>query len=132
MRFYVIMYKTYLKINRKNPYRYLPRGLTIDDFEQGLRYLREIVYPSNHFSDELEKLQRILNANRMSLPQLLEQVSPNCTDLLITCMYEGRNESCDKLFVPILTSYGICCSFNNAVQRKWQPAFTRSYFNIYM
>ncbi|XP_016838599.1 sodium channel protein Nach-like isoform X2 [Nasonia vitripennis] len=104
---------------------YLPRGLTIDDFEQGLRYLREIVYPSNQYSDELEKLQRILNANRMSLPQLLEQISPNCTDLLVTCMYEGRNESCDELFVPILTTYGICCSFNKAVQRRWQTAFTR-------
>lgn len=93
----------------------MPSGLTLADLELGLRYLPEIIYPSGRFVEELDKLQRILTANHMSLVQLLAHISPTCADLLVTCMYEGRGEACDRLFVPTLTAYGICCSFNNAV-----------------
>ncbi|KAJ8669605.1 hypothetical protein QAD02_000864 [Eretmocerus hayati] len=92
---------------------YIPKELTILDFERGVEYLREMIYPSDYvFSLEMEKLQRILDANYMGLPELLEHLSPQCAELLISCSFEGENKSCMELFVPTLTPYGLCCSFN--------------------
>ncbi|XP_023248582.1 sodium channel protein Nach-like [Copidosoma floridanum] len=96
----------------------MPKGLTIGDFVEGLRYLRELIYPTNAYQEPLDKLQRILDLNGLSIPQLLELVSPTCADVLLVCVYENRNELCNKLFEPTITAYGICCSFNDASRRN--------------
>ncbi|XP_066596816.1 sodium channel protein Nach-like [Prorops nasuta] len=91
---------------------YIPRGLTREDFEIALRYLREVIYPTNHFQEELDKLQQILTANRISLLELLDSVSLNCSDFVVMCRFEGKAMPCSMLLEPIVTQYGICCAFN--------------------
>ncbi|KAL7305476.1 hypothetical protein TKK_0002213 [Trichogramma kaykai] len=105
--------------NGKTPLK-IPADARASDLERGVAHLREIVHPEGERRaiPELERLQRILDANGMSLAGLLEAVSPRCGDLLAGCVYEGRLEACERLFVPTVTSHGICCSFNNAAQKR--------------
>jgi hypothetical protein len=90
----------------------MPANHTIKDFERGIQHLREIIYPYHHFPKEMEKLQRILDANNISVTHLLQELSPKCMDVLLMCVYEGRTVLCDSIFVSKLTSYGFCCLFN--------------------
>lgn len=90
----------------------MPRGLTRANFENSIRYLHETIYPKNHFPDELDQLQQILSANQLSLLELLENVSPNCSDFLLMCQLEGQTVPCSRLIEPVVTPYGICCTFN--------------------
>ncbi|KAK2582759.1 hypothetical protein KPH14_005026 [Odynerus spinipes] len=91
---------------------YIPRGLTRDDFEHTIRYLREAIYPKNHYPEELDKLQHILTANRLSLSELFDNISPNCTDMVIMCQLNGKTKPCEKIVNPVITPYGVCCAFN--------------------
>nr|XP_050857735.1 sodium channel protein Nach-like [Vespula vulgaris] len=91
---------------------YIPRGLTRKDFEHTVRYLREAIYPKNHYPEELDKLQQILTANRLSLPELFENISPNCTDFVIMCRLNEKIIPCDKMLNRVTTRYGLCCAFN--------------------
>lgn len=72
----------------------------------------EAIYPKNHYPEELDKLQQILTANRLSLSDLFNSISPNCTDLLIMCRLNGKIKPCETMVHPILTPYGVCCAFN--------------------
>ncbi|XP_043493556.1 sodium channel protein Nach-like [Polistes fuscatus] len=97
---------------------YIPRGLTRDDFEHSVRYLREAIYPKNHYPEELDKLQQILTANQLSLSELFENISPNCTDFVMMCRLNGIFMPCDKMLNRIITRYGVCCAFNYEDPRK--------------
>lgn len=90
----------------------MPRGVTHEDFENSTRYLREVIHPKNYFPDELDKLNQILSANRLTLLELFENINANCSDLLLTCQFEGKTLPCAKLFEPIVTFYSMCCAFN--------------------
>ncbi|XP_014470576.1 PREDICTED: sodium channel protein Nach-like [Dinoponera quadriceps] len=96
---------------------YMPHGLTRFDFERSLRYLREAIYPKNYFPDQLDQLQHILSANRLSLLDLFGNVNPNCSDFLLLCQLEGQTVPCSRLIEPVVTYYGICCAFNYEFSR---------------
>lgn len=108
--------------------RVIPEGLSLSDFGRGLEYLDEMVYPLNEQFEALEKLQRILDANQIELLTLLESLSPNCSDLLTTCVFEGKKKPCDELFAPTITPFGICCSSNNAIQKVLSKRFLLLFF----
>ncbi|XP_067215547.1 sodium channel protein Nach-like [Linepithema humile] len=91
---------------------FMPRGLTRADFEESIKYLREAVYSTNSFPDEIDKLQQILSANQLSLVDLFENINANCSDFLLMCQFEGKTVNCSELIEPVLTPYGICCAFN--------------------
>lgn len=42
----------------------------------------------------------------------LKRLSPQCEDLLLHCMWEGVERSCQELFQFRVTQEGFCCTFN--------------------
>ncbi|XP_011351851.2 sodium channel protein Nach [Ooceraea biroi] len=109
----IVMMHKLISFLTSNPKRiFMPRGLTRADFENSSRYLREAIYPKNYFPDELDKLHQILSANRLTLLELFENVSANCSDFLLMCQLEGKTVPCSTLFEPVVTPNGICCAFN--------------------
>ncbi|KAG7199047.1 hypothetical protein KM043_017952 [Ampulex compressa] len=111
---------------------YMPRGLTRGDFENSINYLRESVYPKNHHPDELDKLQQILSANRLSLLELFENISPNCSDQLVMCRVEKRIVPCEAVAHTIVTPYGMCCSFNYENPRESLRRLLQSLYCIHI
>ncbi|XP_034232250.1 sodium channel protein Nach-like [Thrips palmi] len=91
----------------------LPDGVTEEDALQDMAKLVEIILPRAVNTSNLERLQAILDANKMSVDQVMWMVSPSCDELLVKCRWKRKLCSrCSDLFRKVRTSYGYCCSFN--------------------
>ncbi|XP_037808930.1 pickpocket protein 11-like [Lucilia sericata] len=63
-------------------------------------------------------LTALLKLNNYSLPQLLNELTPNCENELLRCKWQGHFIRCKHLFQKIQTAYGSCCSFNYKALQK--------------
>ncbi|XP_015595153.1 sodium channel protein Nach [Cephus cinctus] len=112
----VTMEKVKSLINDPESPLYFPYGMNESTFINSVEYIREALYPSHRFGEETGKLQSVLAANVMTVRQLFEKVSPNCSDYMLTCRFENKITPCETLIKMTLTYYGICCSFNYAYE----------------
>lgn len=48
----------------------------------------------------------------MLLCYLLNQVSHQCDDMLLSCLWHGEAVNCSDVFQTSRTDVGFCCSFN--------------------
>lgn len=94
--------------------RKMPFGITPTDFLSDLQYLYEVLNPTNHFQEELRRLNWVLLINNITLLQLFEIASPPCEDFILICRYENEIKPCADYLKRSLTPYGLCCSFNYA------------------
>jgi hypothetical protein len=44
--------------------------------------------------------------------QLLDQISPNVSEIFSLCLFRGYPVECDKIFKKVLTDAGFCYTFN--------------------
>ncbi|GLH11024.1 Pickpocket 16 [Gryllus bimaculatus] len=59
------------------------------------------------------RLQKVLDANNITVKQVMKEISPNCEDMVYRCMWKGRELlSCKKTFKDLKTFEGYCCTFN--------------------
>lgn len=42
----------------------------------------------------------------------LRDLTPNCSDMFVSCRLAGKSFDCLRQFEESLTSYGFCCTFN--------------------
>ncbi|EDV91045.1 GH16433 [Drosophila grimshawi] len=42
----------------------------------------------------------------------LRDLTPKCSDILLSCRFAAHYFNCEKVFVKMLTSYGYCCTLN--------------------
>ncbi|XP_028040770.1 sodium channel protein Nach-like [Bombyx mandarina] len=67
----------------------------------------------------LAHLQSLLDDNRYDAPEVMGALPQKCDNFLKLCYLERRKyPKCNKLFRPIITAYGICCSFNSFYEFK--------------
>ncbi|KAH8413166.1 hypothetical protein KR009_008633 [Drosophila setifemur] len=63
-------------------------------------------------NSSLQIYHRILSLNNLTLNGLTQQLSPDCIDMISSCIWKGINTRCDSLFQRIDTMEGQCCTFN--------------------
>ncbi|EDV33058.1 uncharacterized protein Dana_GF21878 [Drosophila ananassae] len=63
-------------------------------------------------NSSLQIYDRILVLNNLTLHGLTQQLSPDCMDMISSCIWKGINTRCDSLFQRIDTMEGQCCTFN--------------------
>lgn len=63
-------------------------------------------------NSSLQIYDRILSLNNLTLNALTQQLSPDCIDMISSCIWKGINTRCDSLFQRIDTMEGQCCTFN--------------------
>ncbi|CAB3246177.1 unnamed protein product [Arctia plantaginis] len=62
---------------------------------------------------DLDKLQKSFDLNRFTIPEVMGRIPLSCERFLKHCFLEGELHDCKKIFKPILTVHGYCCSFNS-------------------
>ncbi|XP_052756545.1 sodium channel protein Nach-like [Galleria mellonella] len=62
----------------------------------------------------LEQLQKVINLNRYTVPEVINLMPQRCDRFLKLCILQRKSyPHCRGLFRPILTTNGHCCIFNN-------------------
>ncbi|XP_069672052.1 sodium channel protein Nach-like [Periplaneta americana] len=94
----------------------LPEGVTHDQAFSDMKYLLELLEPSEQKETKFLRLQSILDDNNITVEEVMKKmilrVAPQCEKLLIKCSWKGREVACIKLFRLHKTYEGYCCSFN--------------------
>ncbi|KAF7995235.1 hypothetical protein HCN44_004707 [Aphidius gifuensis] len=90
----------------------LPDGLTMNDFMDSLKQLRNVYHPTIKNQMKLKNLHDILVVNNISLKEFMSIASPQCEDFIVACRYEGKMKNCKTLIKRSLITTGYCCSFN--------------------
>lgn len=93
-------------------YRLIPRGMTYENLEESVGYLREAIEPTNRFVVHTRRMEEFMKSNLMSMQQFIEKVGPNCSEYLIECRRNDKEEPCVNFMSESLAPYGLCCSFN--------------------
>ncbi|KAI4482325.1 hypothetical protein M0804_008876 [Polistes exclamans] len=92
-----------------------PSNISKEFLVQEFRLLLELLDPGvfeQDVAENLTRLQNILDDNRLTIPEVMEKVTRNCSDLLKLCKWNDDSFDCDKFFIRSLTRDGLCCSFN--------------------
>ncbi|XP_067004275.2 sodium channel protein Nach [Anabrus simplex] len=81
---------------------------------QLLRYLGRLYDHDDDDKGKLEELHVMLTTLNSSydVNQLMKDLSPQCSELLVRCMWLGRVYDCEELFDFRKTMDGYCCTFN--------------------
>ncbi|XP_012159624.2 pickpocket protein 28-like [Ceratitis capitata] len=58
---------------------------------------------------------------------LIKDISPPCSKMILKCKYGGTNFNCSEIFRPILTDNGVCCSFNMVDPKFMYREYPRDY-----
>ncbi|CAG9129416.1 unnamed protein product [Plutella xylostella] len=68
---------------------------------------------SESFDKNISSLDKLNgNFDPRNLIQIMETVSPNCSEMLLRCTWAGRVTPCERLFAVRRTVRGHCCAFN--------------------
>ncbi|KAI4500560.1 hypothetical protein M0802_004522 [Mischocyttarus mexicanus] len=92
-----------------------PSNISKEFLVQEFRLLLELLDPGvfeYDIAENLTRLQNILDDNQLTIPEVMEKVTRNCSDLLKLCKWNDDSFDCDKFFNRSLTRDGLCCSFN--------------------
>ncbi|XP_063367672.1 sodium channel protein Nach-like [Cydia amplana] len=63
--------------------------------------------------EELWRLQRLIDENRYTVPEVMGLMPQSCENFLKFCAFKLKKRPCSELFRPILTKQGLCCAFNS-------------------
>lgn len=92
-------------------------SVTEDVFAEQLRYLGRLLDYEVDGYDNFNWLQNYLN--EFDSPSIwydtytrMRELSPQCDDMLLYCMWEGVERNCKDLFKLRTTQDGFCCTFN--------------------
>nr|QTI50352.1 odorant binging protein [Agrilus zanthoxylumi] len=100
---------------------------TVDELADDLRYLSQLIFYNDNSSTTQQKLNNLgilLKKNGVIAWKLLIDISPKCTEFITFCMWKGEIKACETLFQEIVTSDGVCCTFNYFAPRH--PIYNRS------
>ncbi|KAL4705736.1 hypothetical protein ACJJTC_018335 [Scirpophaga incertulas] len=76
-----------------------------------LGYYKRIV---DYNMDQLQLLQSLIVLNRYTIPEVMTLLPQKCDQFLKMCYFQKQlYPQCKELFVPILTTHGLCCVFNS-------------------
>ncbi|KAK2581874.1 hypothetical protein KPH14_002336 [Odynerus spinipes] len=92
-----------------------PSNISKEFLVQEFRLLVELLDPDvfgHDVTENLTRLQDILDENKLTIPEVIEKVSQNCSDLIRSCKWNDDLFECDKFFNKSFTRDGLCCSFN--------------------
>lgn len=68
---------------------------------------------ANGTVEEYRKLENVVRVNNLNLPQFFEQISPQCNEMMLKCLWKGGQVRCDHIFQQVFTYRGVCCAFNS-------------------
>ncbi|XP_063628149.1 uncharacterized protein LOC134799641 [Cydia splendana] len=68
--------------------------------------------------EELWRLQRLIDENRYTVPEVMGLMPQSCENFLKRCIFKRKRRPCSELFRPILTRQGLCCAFNSVYSFK--------------
>nr|XP_012144721.1 PREDICTED: pickpocket protein 28-like [Megachile rotundata] len=60
----------------------------------------------------LQKLLSEFFNNKYDVTDLMESLTPSCSEMFVRCKIEDTYKSCSELFVLTKTTSGFCCTFN--------------------
>ncbi|XP_021913488.1 pickpocket protein 11-like [Zootermopsis nevadensis] len=91
----------------------LPPGVTKEMVFSDMKFLLELLEPSEQNQTKFLQLQSVLDYNNVTVETVMRRVAPECEDFLMRCGWKGRvQESCSTLFRLHKSYEGYCCSFN--------------------
>ncbi|KAJ9593527.1 hypothetical protein L9F63_014920, partial [Diploptera punctata] len=91
----------------------LPSGVTKEEIFKDMKFLLELLEPSDTNITKFIRLQTILDNNNISIEYIMKRVTPKCNTFLTKCKWKGHiMDSCSLLFKLHKTYEGYCCSFN--------------------
>ncbi|XP_043277737.1 sodium channel protein Nach-like [Venturia canescens] len=93
----------------------LSDNMTADFILSQMGLLNELLNPGIHdedVQDNLTRLQSVFDDNNYSIQKVIEEVTQNCSSLVLGCKWKGTWTNCSDLFVPSYSREGACCSFN--------------------
>lgn len=89
-----------------------PNEMTADRLSKMFRLALHFQGVGRANKSEYDELDAVLRSNNMSVMQLISALAPSCDDMLEVCKWKGSVTRCERLFQPVNTSEGLCCSFN--------------------
>ncbi|XP_055907034.1 pickpocket protein 11-like [Eupeodes corollae] len=89
-----------------------PENITDEEVAGLFRIMMYYSYGLNYNETDFKRLEDILKLNNYTSSRLFEELTPNCIEMIVRCIWKGTNARCDSLFQKINTTEGICCSFN--------------------
>lgn len=88
-------------------------------FQQSVGFFTTATYNET----ELNIMQNIVNKTSYSVQQVIELMQCPCDELLLRCRFEGEVVPCQNIFKPVVSQYGLCCTFNKNNTQSWVSKF---------
>ncbi|XP_044020897.1 sodium channel protein Nach-like [Aphidius gifuensis] len=102
-----------ISAKKAKQFRNIPKNITRNGVVQQLRYLLALFDPGVFDNlDNIHHLQNLLDNNNVTVVDVMRQISPDCSRLLIGCKWKGNQVNCGKIIKQSLSRDGFCCSFN--------------------
>ncbi|XP_017799008.1 PREDICTED: pickpocket protein 28-like [Habropoda laboriosa] len=81
-------------------------------------FMRESSY------DNLRELLSKFYNNSYDITDLMESLTPRCSDILLECSFLNKKRKCTDIFSLGKTHNGFCCTFNYVIEPDDMPKFT--------
>ncbi|XP_059471039.1 sodium channel protein Nach-like [Neocloeon triangulifer] len=92
-----------------------------NELMEAFPHFREILKHNFVPFSNVSLLQNAITKNGVGLTELMRDLAPSCSDIMVQCQWKGVEVDCSKLFTRSLSDNGFCCSFNYA-----EPCFGRN------
>ncbi|XP_071637546.1 sodium channel protein Nach isoform X2 [Temnothorax longispinosus] len=92
-----------------------PANVSKEYLIQEMRLMNELLLPGIFGYDvqkNLTRLQDIIDDNHLSILNVMNMITRNCSTLLTMCKWKDTIDQCDRYFKQSLSRDGLCCSFN--------------------
>ncbi|CAK9807097.1 Sodium channel protein Nach [Anthophora quadrimaculata] len=86
-------------------------------------YDSHIMRESNYNTTN-ELLSKFYN-NNYDITDLMEYLTPQCSDILLQCYFHNKQKNCTNMFSVGKTQNGFCCTFNYITALEDRPKFTK-------
>ncbi|CAK9830944.1 Sodium channel protein Nach [Anthophora retusa] len=78
----------------------------------------------NDYNTTNELLSKFYN-NNYDITDLMEHLTPQCSDILLQCYFHNMQKNCTDLFSVGKTQNGFCCTFNYITALEDRPKFAK-------
>ncbi|XP_011640247.1 sodium channel protein Nach-like isoform X1 [Pogonomyrmex barbatus] len=93
----------------------IPANISKEYLIQEMRLMNELLVPGifgYDVQENLTRLQDIIDDNHLSVLNIMNLITQNCSTLLTICKWKSTTDQCDRYFKKSLSRDGLCCSFN--------------------
>ncbi|KAH0954587.1 hypothetical protein HN011_002606 [Eciton burchellii] len=93
----------------------IPINISKEYLIQEMRLTIELLIPGVSGYDvqkNLTFLQHIIDDNNLSILDMLNSITQNCSALVVMCRWKGKIQHCEQYFKQSFARDGSCCSFN--------------------